>query len=68
MSIKFKNKLLIPLYNEIVKQIKKVKSNAFQDNEKDYKTKVIRINNLFTMPELKSEKEKELSTVKAQYE
>lgn len=66
--MRFKNKLLIPIYNDVVKTIKKVKGNEFKDNEDNYRNKVDRINSLYTMPEIKKEKETELSKAKLEYE
>ena len=51
--MRFKNRLLIPIYNEVVQLVKKVKSNEFKDNETEYLTKVDRIEKLYNFEDMK---------------
>lgn len=52
-TMRFKNRLLIPIYNEVVQLVKKVKSNEFKDNETEYLTKVDRIEKLYNFEDMK---------------
>lgn len=67
-TMRFKNRLLIPIYNEIINLVKAVKSNEFKDNEVDYKSKVERIERLYNLEEMKEEKEIQLTRAREEYQ
>lgn len=64
----YKNRLLIPLFNQVVTVLREVKANPYRDNERTFKDQVAQINSLYNGELFKREKQAQLEAAKSTYE